>query len=285
VIGARRDMFAEYLPVDRAVADGDVLRAGVQASISGVLYDAWTRDGAGIKAGSGLYGSGFDSEIIGMAAGDEKAFSVELPADFSNSDVANKTVDFSVKVHEVLERKIPELTDELAKKASRYETVESWKAHVREDLEHQSKHESEDKLRADLVDLILNDVKIAVQSVLVDRETHNMLHQFERQIRQSGMNLEQYMKMSGKSMDDMKADLKENAEKRVKTQLVLDTIAEIEKIEATDADCEAEILKWNMPNVLTVADLKKVNVQLDDIKDSIRMRKTYDFIIANAKIG
>ena len=152
-------------------------------------------------------------------------------------------------------------------------------------MDKQVKADSEQQLKADAIKAVVDDVKLDVPEAMVKTETDRQLRLFEQTLMQSGLNLKQYMDMTKKSLDDMRADLKEQSESTVKTQLVLSAITKKEKIEVTDSECEEEIKQWNHQTIKTLEDLKKDKYyDLESLKASISDRKTIDFILDNAKI-
>ncbi len=286
-ITAKQEMYAEYLPVEHEVQDGDIIRCDIQATIDGVTYETWSRSNMGLKVGTAQFGPDVDKEVIGLKKGDSKDITSTFADDYSNPDVAGKTVAFSLTLVEVLERKLAELTPEFIEKVSKFKSLEEWKSSIRAELETKASQAADEKLKADLMDAILADIKMDVPTVLVEREIDHMLRLFDRQMRQSGMSFEAYLTYAGKKIEEVREEVRESAEKRVKTELALDAVAQKENIVVDDEEFDAEVLKWQLPNVASLEDFRKTASTLDveNIRDSIRIKKTYDYLLAQAKIS
>lgn len=282
-----RENFAEYKPVEREAKDGDIVRCDIEAKIDDQPLEKWTRQNAGMKIGQKAYGSDFDTEIVGLKTNDSKTFTSAFGDDFNDSEIAGKKVTFNVTLKEIREKTLPPVDDEFIKKVSQdHTTVEDYKNALKADLSKQKERESEDKLRVDLMEKIIEDVKVDVQDVLIEREIDNMLQDFERSLAQSGLNLDRYSEITAKTKDGLRNDFREDALKRIKSELSIEAIAEKEKIAATDDDVKAEIKSWNLPKVQTDEEidtyLKKINPE--QMKTMLKTKKTMEFIIENAKI-
>ncbi|NBV84289.1 trigger factor, partial [bacterium] len=177
-INRLKDTYASYEPVDRAAKADDVVRTNVSAVIDGTPYTPWTREGAGIRLGVASFGSEFDTQVIGMSKDETKTFSVTLPDDFSNTETAGRTVEFTVKVDEVREKQIPELTDEFAAKVSGQSTAAELIEHTRTRLETQAAEKYTNELRNAVINGVVANTEIEIQPVLVQRETDQMVAEF-----------------------------------------------------------------------------------------------------------
>ena len=279
--------YAEYSETDREVKEEDVIRLDIKSVIDGKEFEQWTRENSGVKLGLGTYGEEFDKEVIGLKKEEEKTFTVTLPEDFNNKEAAGKTVEFTVKLREVREKKLPELTDDFVKNSlKQYETVTEFETAIRDQLSEQIKKESQTKLHDDLVMGAVENAKLEIQDVLVEREIDQSIREFEMNLRQSGMNIDSYLKMTGKAKDSMRDDFKESAEKRVKAELVLEAISETEKIEVTEDDLKNEIKEWKIPNVSSDEEIDKYlnSINIESMKSMVKSKKTIHFLEENAKI-
>ncbi len=280
------EQYAGYEEADKASEDTDIIQMNMTASIDGEEYGPWTRENAGSRIGMANYGPDFDKEVTGMKKGDKKEFKVTIPEDFAIEDLREKEVAFEVELLSVRSKTLPELTDEFVKeKIENFDTVKDFKASIQERLDAQAKQAAEQEERAEVLKKIVDDVNLEIPEAMVRSECDRQLRYFEQTLMQSGLSLQQYMDMTKKTIDDMRADVKEQAASSLKTQLVLQAISAKEKIEATDEDCNEEIAKWNHETVKNIDDLK-ANPQLDfeSLKLTIVERKTVDFVMDNAKI-
>jgi len=285
-INRLKDTYASYEPVDRAAKADDVVRTNVSAVIDGTPYTPWTREGAGIRLGVASFGSEFDTQVIGMSKDETKTFSVTLPDDFSNTETAGRTVEFTVKVDEVREKQIPELTDEFAAKVSGQSTAAELIEHTRTRLETQAAEKYTNELRNAVINGVVANTEIEIQPVLVQRETDQMVAEFESNVQRIGYTLEQYLKATDGSVEKLRDTYKEAAEQRVKADLILAAVADQEKIDITLDMIRDEIRSWNEPELSTDSKIDKYlrKVGPDRIRYSLRRQKTLDFLVENAVI-
>lgn len=281
-----REGYATFEPVERAAQADDVVRLSIKATIDGEAYPAWTRDGAGVRLGTASFGADFDTQVIGLSKGDQKAFTALIADDFHNTEVAGKAVEFDVTIEEVREKQLPELSDELAKKIAQVDTLADWQAQTRAQLEKQATETYDTEVKNHLIETAVQNATLEVQDILIQREIQHMVQEFESNIRRIGYTLDQYLQATGTTIQALEESYVENAKKRVYADLVLSTIADTESIEATDADVLAEIKGWNAPDLQSEKDIQKYlkRINVDAFKFSIRRKLTLDFLVAQAAI-
>ena len=283
-----KEDYAEYSEKETPCEDKDIIRFNIKASIDGTEFEQWTRDNAGVRVGLKYYGEDFDQNLIGMKKGDQKQFSVTYPEDYTVKEVAGKEVAFEIDLIEVKGKTLPELTDELVKKATNDEftTLDAYKTSIKDKLTETYEKENENAVRTEVLKQASENVKVDLPQAMIDREVDQQLYYFENQLRQSGLDLEKYAQMSQKTKEDFKADFKPGAEQNLKTRLMLDKIVAEEKLTANDEDLEAEIQKWQLPDVKSLADLKaKPEFDLTQLTNSITQQKAEELIISKAKIS
>ncbi len=281
-----RDSYATYEPVDRPAQANDVVTANISATLDGEPYGNWTRDGAGIRLGIGSFGPEFDEQVIGMSKTESKTFSTVLPDDFSNKETAGKPAEFNVTIDEVREKRLPEITDEFAAKVSEHSTADEFLTQTRVKLETQSTEKYDGEVRNALITALINATEIEVQPVLVQREVTQLITEFESNVKRIGYTLEQYLKTIDGSIEKLRENYLETAEKRVKADLILAATADQEKIEASEDDLRNEIMGWNEPELSTDSQVTSYLRSIDQerLKYSIRRDKTLDFLVAHAVI-
>jgi trigger factor len=286
-IDRTRENYATFESADRAAQDKDVVRFSMEAKIGDEVVASMTKENAGALIGNKIYGEDFDKEILGLKKEDEKSFTVTYLEEYANKDVAGKTVDFKIKMEDVQERVLPELTDEFVEKSTSYKTVEEMKTTLKENMTKQAAQDAEEKVKMELIEQIIEKSKMNTHPSMIEREVDFSLKEFENQILRSGINKEQYLKMINKDDAALREDFKPNAEKRIQQELVLDAISEKESITVSDEDIKEDIKKWNMPEVQTEeqidAYMKKID--LANVRAYLSNKKTIDFIIENAKIS
>ncbi|MDD7058970.1 MAG: trigger factor [Erysipelotrichaceae bacterium] len=225
----------------------------------------------------------FEDQLIGCKAGDEKELNLTFPEDYHAEDLKGAAVVFKVKVHEVTREVLPELDDDFAKDTNipNVETVEDLKNTVKERLASAKQAQAENAADEKLFDELTSNVKIDMPDALVEDEVNGQIQQMAAQIQQYGISFTQYLKMMGKTVEDVKNDYRENAEKSVKLRLTLNKIAEVENLEATDEDVEAQYHDLATQYGMEVEKIKPL-VSVDMIKQDIKTTKAYNFVKDNA---
>jgi len=281
-----REKFAEYEPVERESQSGDIIRAHIEALIDGEAYAPWTRQNVGLRLGMNHFGEEFDTNLVSQKKGAKLEFEITYAKDFQPPEVAEKTVKFSVQLEEVREKRLPELTDELVARGSEFKTVTEIQDSLRHRLQTQADSQSKEKLHNDLVNLVIDNSKMNVPNVLIDREVSASQSNFEGSLKQSGSNLDHYLKIVGKSPEDFKTELAKDAERKVKSALVLAAISTKEALGISDDDYETEIASWSDPKYNSLEDLKKdAHVDLGRVGEAILQKKATTFLVAKAKIS
>ena len=268
---------------DRKVKKGDTVNIDYKGMVDGKEFDGGTASGASLKIGSGTFIDGFEDQLIGCKAGDEKELNLTFPEDYHAEDLKGAAVVFKVKVHEVTREVLPELDDDFAKDTNipNVETVEDLKNTVKERLASAKQAQAENAADEKLFDELTSNVKIDMPDALVEDEVNGQIQQMAAQIQQYGISFTQYLKMMGKTVEDVKNDYRENAEKSVKLRLTLNKIAEVENLEATDEDVEAQYHDLATQYGMEVEKIKPL-VSVDMIKQDIKTTKAYNFVKDNA---
>ncbi len=270
---------------DRPVENGDTVNIDFEGSIDGVPFQGGEAKGYTLVVGSGTFIPGFEDQLIGANINDEIDVNVTFPEDYHSEELKGKPAVFKVKINEIKVKQLPEINDEFASDVSEFETLDEYKADIREKLTQQAQAEADRKYEDDIVKLAVDNTTCDIPEVMINRRLDDMLRQLDMQLRYQGMNLEGYLQMTGMEMDKVRADYRESALEEVKTQLVLEKIAEVENIIASPEEYEAELeeiaKRYNQP----VEEMKK-HLQDDDIeyiKSSIERRNTIKLLVENAK--
>ncbi|MGE4169479.1 MAG: trigger factor [Candidatus Margulisiibacteriota bacterium] len=284
-IDQHRENYAEYDVAERPIEDGDIIRLSMEATLNGEPYDAWTRKNAGLKVGLGTMSKPFDEALKGLTSGESKSFEINIPADFHIADIANQTLAFKVDIEEVRGKKLPELTDEFAAKISAFKTADEFVADLRKNLETRHKNEQEEAVRNGILDAILTDIDVALPEVLIDREIDASLRDFDGSLRRSNSSLDHYLALVQRPIESLREELKPSAEKKLRTELVIDAVIKAESIDVTDAELEDEIKTWQLPEVQTLEDLKKNMHRIDpeNVRSLLKRRKALAVLVEHAK--
>lgn len=274
-----------YEIVSRETKEEDLLKVNVKAAINGETYSRWTKTNVGVCIGTSIFSNHFDKNLVGAKANTPLSFSVPYPADYHLEDVAGKKVDFEVEITEIKEKRLADLTDELVQKTSEFKTVDELKNNIKTTLEDQQKKQKEEKLKNDIMEIIIESNKIDIPEGMIRFESEQDQKYFESQLQRSGTTLDNYLTIVKQSKDDYLEELNKNATKRIKSQLILESVIDQENIEATDDDIKKEIKRLR-PELDTdekiETELKKINQ--DGLKQMIAQQKAIDFILEKAKI-
>jgi trigger factor len=286
VIEQLRHQNAVWEPVERAVAIGDMVTMDVKSEAAGkavINRDGWQYQ---LEAESIFPLPGFAAQLVGLNRGEEKEFVLQMPADYTNKELAGKDAAFRIKLTEVKQEKLPEVNEEFAKVVS--PGCESLTV-LRENIAKELKERAEERDRLDYEEKVIQAVvdisKIEYPPVIVERETERLLSQQLQYMQMSGMKIEDYMKAMKKTPDDLRAELTPRAEKRVKQSLVLEKIAKTENIEVTDAEVDTEIETMvKSSHEHEQAEMREsFNSSRDAIKDMLKVRKAAQQLIDIAK--
>jgi trigger factor len=271
---------------DRAVEEGDILTIDYTGSIEGEKFEGGTGENQTLTIGAGEFIPGFEEQLIGKNVGDETVVNVTFPETYHSEDLASKSAVFEVKVHEIKTKELPELDDDFAKDTSEFDTLEELKADVSKNLKEQNEKSAKEVIRNMVVDLAVDNVEMEIPQGMIDSETDFMLKDMEYQLSYSGINMEQYLSITQSTIEDIKEQMKEDAKKRVKTQLVIEKIVEVEAVEVTKEDIDAEIQNISEVQGQSIEEVEKVYGRDDYayLKDTLKSTKVVDMLEAQAKI-
>jgi trigger factor len=276
---------ANYNEVDRPSQVEDIVRLDIESTIDNAPLDLWTRKNMGVKIGLKNFGEEFDTEITNLKKDEEKSFTVTYADDYTEATVAGKKVEFKIKLIETREKELPTLNDEFAKKVSKFQTFSEFKDDLEVTLSKDIKEKSENKLRTDLINLIIEDSKMEIPEGMITHEIEADMRYYEQSMAKSGGTLASYLKMINQSEEDFKKQLRDGVIRKIQSELVIEEIALKEKNEVTDEDLKAEVRKM----VPTLKEEKEVEDHLnkinkDGLKQMVEQRKVVDFIVSSAKI-
>ncbi len=225
----------------RPAKNGDITVIDYSGSIDGVKFDGGTAEKQNLTLGSGMFIPGFEEQVEGMNIGETKDIKVKFPDDYGAENLKGKEAVFTVTLHEIKEKKLPELTDEFVKDKTGSETVDAYKASVKEKLEKANAQRAEREIEDNIIKAITDKSEVEIPDSLIEREIDNMVQQASYRLMYQGLKFEDYLKYTNQTMDAYREGLKDSAKDHVKTQLVIDKILTDEKIEATKEDIDAKI--------------------------------------------
>ncbi len=268
---------------DRAVVSGDITNINFEGFVDGVAFDGGKGEDFDLEIGSGQFIPGFEDQIIGKSTGEEFDVNVTFPTEYA-PELAGKDATFKVKVNEIKAKEYPELDDEFAKDVSEFDTLDELKADIKAKIGESKEQRAKDAFESALLKQVCEGATVEIPQVMIDNKAEEMKQQTEQQMAQQGLALEMYLQYMGLSMDKYMEDVKAQAEIQVKTRLALEKIVEVENIEATDEDVDAEFAKYAEMYKMDVETLKKF-INPEELKKDLAIGKAVDFIVENAKEG
>ena len=280
----RKKQAAEVKVEDRPVQEGDIVELDYAGTMDGVPFAGGTAEHQKLTIGSHTFIPGFEEQMVGMNAGEEKDLTVTFPENYGAEDLAGKEAVFHVKVHEIRKEELPELDDEFAKDISEFETLEEYRADVRAKLEKQAAERDENSFKNAVIDKVIGNAETDIPGAMIERQIDSMVRDFEYRLRAQGMDIKDFMKYTGQDEKAMREDYRAQAEKSVRAHLVLSAIEKAENIEASEEEVDAEIAKFapqtgKTPDELkaTFTDSDREYFRADAIRD-----KAIDFLVQNA---
>lgn len=255
-------------------------------SIDGKPFDGGEGKSYPLQIGSGSLIPGFEDQLIGHAAGDDVEVKVTFPEDYFVKELATKEAVFKVHVHDIKRKELPELNDEFAKEASSYETIEELKADLRKNMEEDAAHRAIDAYNAELIEKAVKNASVDIPEVMVDDRVEQMIQEMAMNLESRGLKLEDYLKFSNKTMESLREEYKANATENVRADLVLEAIAQAEKVEVTPEDMNMEI--YMMAQQFGADPKEVMNIIVKEgrvamLRNSVARKKAARFIIEQAK--
>jgi trigger factor len=278
---------AELVVLEEGVAEnGDITVIDFEGFKDGVAFEGGKSEKYSLELGSKSFIPGFEEQIVGMAKEEEKEISVTFPEDYHSEELKGQPVVFKVKLHEIKRKNLPALDDEFAKDVSEFETLDEYKQDIEKRLKEQKEQNSRTEKENAVLDKVAQAAEVEIPGAMIENEVENMFKEFANRLQSQGMNMELYTKFSGQSEDDLKGQMREEAEKRVRNNLVLEAVGMAENIEAGDADVQEELEKLAKQYNRSVEEITSIfegNGMLDKMKEDIAIRKTVEFLVENSK--
>ena len=281
----RNKQAAEVSVDDRAVAEGDTVNLDYSGSVDGVKFAGGTAEGQTLKIGSHTFIPGFEEQMVGMNIGEEKDINVTFPTEYHAPDLAGKEAVFHVKVNSITETQLPALDDDFAKDISEFDTLDAYKADVRAKLEAQAAERDNNAFTNAVIEKVMANATVEIPDAMVERQIDSMVRNFEARLAQQGLKLADFMKYTGQDEKAFRGQYRDQAEKSVRANLVLEAVENAEKFEATEEEIDAEIEKFAKQIGQNVEDLKKNLTEGDReyFKADVIRDKAVKFLCDNAK--
>ncbi|MGY0756256.1 trigger factor [Staphylococcus haemolyticus] len=269
---------------DGAVENGDIVNIDFDGYVDGEQFEGGQADGYDLEIGSGSFIPGFEDQLVGVKTGEEKDVVVTFPEEYHAEELAGKEATFKTKVNEIKYKEVPELDDEIANELdSDANSVDEYKENLRKRLSEQKAEEAENVEKEEAINKATDNATIDIPQAMIDTELDRMVQEFGQRIQQQGLDLQTYFQISGQDESQLREQMKDDAEQRIKTNLTLSAIADKENIEATDEDIDKELEKMSKQFNISVEDIKNTLGNTDIIKNDVRIQKVIDLLRDNAK--
>ncbi|GAU78248.1 trigger factor [Fusibacter sp. 3D3] len=282
-----RNMNSRLMSVtDRAVQDGDTVIMDYSGFHGEEQFEGGTAENQELVIGSGRFIPGFEEQLVGKELGSDIEVNVTFPEDYHAENLKGQAVVFKVKINEIKFKELPALDDEFAKDISEFDTLAEYRESIRKELEESSKQSAVAAQRDKVLEAVAGLLTVEIPEKMVDTEVEGMLREFDQQLRQQGLSLEQYVQFTGGKLEDLKVTMREDALARVKTGMVIEKVMEQEAIEATDEDVDVEIDKIAEIQKRDQEEVRKLFAKdnYEYLKSNLKSRKTVDFLVDHAKL-
>lgn len=285
-INKERENNARNIEVtDRAVKDGDMTVIDFEGFVDGTAFDGGKGENYPLTIGSGAFIPGFEEQLVGAKIGEEVEVNVTFPEDYQAEELKGKAALFKCTVREIKEKELPELDDEFASEVSEFETLAEYKEDVRATLTSKKEKEAKDAKEAAVIEAIVNDSEMEIPEAMLLTQQKQMVDEFAQRMQMQGISMDQYLQFTGATYDKMMEQVRPQAERRIKSRLVLEAVVKAENIEASDADYEEELKSMAEAYQMEVDKVKEMLPEKSavQIKQDIAVRKAAEFVVEKAK--
>lgn len=268
---------------DRPVQEGDTVKFDFEGFTDGVPFEGGKSENYSLKIGSKQFIPGFEDQIIGHSIDEPFDVNVSFPEDYHSEDLKGKDATFKCLIHGIEYDELPELDDEFAKDVSEFDTLDEYKASIKEKFEKENDDHAESHVTEALNNKLIDLVEGDIPECMFENETEQSIKDFENRLKMNGMDLDLYLKYTGLDMNSLRKEMRPQAEQRVKLRLALEKIAKLEKIEATEDEIADEYKKLSEQYGLTVEQIKEM-VKDEDLAEDIKVKKAADFVREKAVV-
>ncbi|MBQ4268372.1 MAG: trigger factor [Clostridia bacterium] len=267
----------------RAAQNGDIANIDFVGTVDGVTVEGGEAEGFDLTLGSGQFIPGFEDQVVGMNVGEQKDVNVTFPENYQAAELKGKAAVFAVKLNGLKAKELPEVTDEFIKDATGSETLAAWREKTKQNLQVQADRRANDATENSILEAIAANTEVVIPQAMIDREVDSLIKKFEYQLMYQGLKLQDYLDFLKVTLADFRKNYEEQAEKNVKSQLIISELIKVEKIEATEEEIDAKIAA-DAASVEKSVEEYKANMdprQVDYIRNDIVVTKLFDFLKAN----
>ena len=276
-----QDRNARQVSVEREAKKGDIVNLDFEGFVDGVAFEGGKGEKFDLELGSGMFIPGFEEQLEGKKAGDECDVDVVFPETYQEKTLAGKPAVFKCRINEVKENQKPALDDEFAKDVSEFDTLADLKADIEKKQQESKTASADNAFQERVMDKVIENLEADIPEAMVETQLDRVAEDFSYRLAMQGMEFESYLKMTGMTKEQFRQVFKPQALRQVKIRLALEKIAELEGLEVTDEDLNAEFAKLAENNKMDVEKVKEL-LSAEDLRGDMLCQKANDFVIANA---
>lgn len=272
---------------DREAKNGDMLNINFEGYIDGEQFEGGTAENQQLEIGADKFIPGFEEQLIGKKKDEEVEVKVDFPEDYFEESLKGKEAVFHVIINDIKEKELPELDDEFAKDLSEFDTLDEFKNSIEEKLKEEMKNKEKVEQEGKVIEKLVEAAEIDVPEVMVENQIENEIGQFDYSLKMQGLSIDQYFELTNTNIEDFKDQMKPDAEMKVKTELALEELGKVKKIESTDEDVDKELEKIAKESQQEDVEKFKEDMKKGDleyIKTGIIRDKTIELLMADAKL-
>ena len=268
---------------DREAQNGDITVIDYEGFVDGTAFEGGKAENATLNLGSNTFIPGFEDQIVGHKTGEEFDINVKFPEDYHATELAGKDAVFKIKLHEIKIKELPEVDDDFVKDVSDFDTVDAYKADIRTKLTEAAENRSKNEVENALIDKLVELVQAEIPEAMFENRINEDIRDFAYRLQSQGLNLDTYMKYTGLNNEGLRGQFRAQAERQVKVRLALEKIAQLENIQPTDEDLNAEYEKIAQ-NYGMEADKVKSFIPKEDLAKDVAVEKAMEIVRSNAAI-
>ena len=272
---------ARQVSVEREAKKGDVVNLDFEGFVDGVAFEGGKGEKFDLELGSGMFIPGFEEQLEGKNVGDECDVNVTFPEEYNEKSLAGKPAVFKCKINEIKENQKPELDDEFAKDVSEFDTIAELKADIEKKMVENKQSSADTAFQERVMDKVIENMEAEIPDAMVETQLDRVAEDFSYRLAMQGMEFESYLKMTGMTMEQFRSVFAPQALRQVKIRLALEKIAELEGMDITEEDLNAEFDKLADNNKMDIAKVKEL-LAAEDLKADMLCQKANDFVLANA---
>ena len=286
-IGKEQDKNSRLVTVeDRAAENGDTVKINFNGTMDGVAFEGGKGENYPLVLGTGNFIEGFEEQIVGHKTGDAFEVNVTFPENYHAKDLAGKPAVFKGELLEIQRKEFPEVNDEFASEVSEFDTLEEYKADLRKKLEEAKMKSAAAQNENNVIAKVCENAQIDIPAPMVEMQTEQMIDDYARRMQSQGLPLDQYMQYTGMTMDKLKDQFRPQAERNLKTRLVLEEVAKAENIQVSEEAVDAEIKKMAEAYKIEPEKMKEYlgDAEKENITMDLKVQEAVDFLVAEAKL-